>query len=166
MNGQIKHAVSKVTYTKVANGRYRVVNALGQVNILSAEDFLTLYSPVANVIKPEESWNADIGKWAEDTAGPFEKSTWPSSAPLSKEDIALINDQMVILQKEYKALQYDVTGEIKEAPVKPHLETRNEERKHLSPDTIANLIQSNLEHNPDGLSRTMLGRTGKREPRQ
>ena len=125
MNGQIKHAVSKVTYTKVANGRYRVVNALGQVNILSAEDFLTLYSPVATAIPTNFSYNEDIGKWAEDTAGPFEKSDADSLYPVNKS-----------------------------------------QKNILQPDTIANLIRSNLERNPDGLSRTMLGRTGKREPRQ
>ena len=125
MNGQIKHAVSKVTYTKVANGRYRVVNALGQVNILSAEDFLTLYSPVATVRSSNEYYNADIGKWAEDNASPFEKSDADSLYPVNKS-----------------------------------------QKNILQPDTIANLIQSNLEHNPDGLSKTMFGRTGKREPRQ
>lgn len=154
MNGQIKHAVGKVTYTKAANGRYRVVNALGQVNILSAEDFLTLYSPVATVRSSNEYYNADIGKWAEDTAGPFEKSDADSLYPRFE------------ITADHLDPDGDITNPVNEFAKEMHKHVNKSQKNILQPDTIANLIQSNLEHNPDGLSRTMFGRTGKREPRQ
>ena len=118
MNGKSKEAVGKVKYTKAADGRYRVVNALGEVKFYSAIDFLTLYAPVATVRSSNEYYNEDIGKWAEDTAGPFEKSDADSLYPINKS-----------------------------------------QKKILSPDTIANLVQSNLENNPNGYSMDALSRT-------
>lgn len=186
MNGQIKEAVGKVKYTRAANGRYRVVNALGQVNIISAEDFLTLYSPVATVIPSNVSYNADIGKWAEDTAGPFEKSRWtPKDEEFETKQIReqlmfdLENGTPAGIGSIYPARGIQITEDHLKDPDSHVNDFAKEMHKHinksqkniLQPDTIANLIQSNLERTPDGysidaLSRTMLGRTGRREPRQ
>lgn len=147
MNGRVKEAVGKVKYTKAADGRYRVVNALGEVNMYSAIDFLTLYSPVATMHKSSERFDEGIGQWVDDTAGPFEKSDVDSLYP------------RVEITADHLNIDGEHTHPVNEFAKEMHKHVNKSQKKLLSPDTIANLIQSNLENNPDGYSIDALSRT-------
>lgn len=115
MNGQIKHAVGKVTYTRVDEG-YRVVNALGHVIVYSTTEFLALFSPVATVVP----------------------------APVNVPYLQPVGEHPM------HELGTKIRNQI--------LAEEETKRRHLSPDTIENLIVSNLGHKPSAYGDILRGR--------
>lgn len=141
----------------LCTGDYLVKDYFGHIKIESIRTFFQQYTVIA-----KQQTFIDSS---------FEKSTWPSSTPLSKEDKALFDKPKAPFIPHTRTMEESelsiqiMMGEhpMHELGAKIRKQIQDEERKHLSPDTITNLIQSNLERNPDGysmdaLSRTMLGR--------